>query len=202
LTFQSLYLFEEVESMKRQFAVGLGIAAVMLTIPFAGKLPVVASLFQSDVAIAKAMQHPKVALNLMGEKQVISKDEKGKDVISWQSASQLAVQSGDVLRYRLMGKNEGDRSVKNLTLNQPIPKGTVFVLKSAKAVSGQPTLITYSIDGGRSFVEAPTVQVTLANGKVETRPAPAEAYTHIRWNLPNMLAAKAPVSAEYQVKVR
>ena len=188
--------------MKRQFALGLGVAAVILTIPFASKLPVVAGLFNSDVAIAKAMQHPKVALNLVGEKQVIRKDEKGKDVITWQSANQLSVQSGDVLRYRLMGKNEGDRPVKNLTLNQPIPNGTVFVLKSAKAVSSEPALITYSIDSGRSFVAAPTVQVTLANGKVETRPAPAEAYTNIRWNLPNTLAAKAPVNAEYQVKVR
>ena len=188
--------------MKRQFALSLGIAAVILTVPFAGKLPVVAGLFHSDVAIAKAMQHPKVALNLMGEKQVITKDEKGKDVISWKGGNQLAVQSGDVLRYRVLGTNEGDSPVKNLTLNQPIPKGTVFVLKSAKAVAGQSTRITYSIDGGRSFVEAPTVQVKLANGKVETRPAPAEAYTNIRWNVPGTLAAKAPVNAEYQVNVR
>ncbi|MBW4578747.1 MAG: hypothetical protein KME42_04130 [Tildeniella nuda ZEHNDER 1965/U140] len=188
--------------MKRQFAIGLGVAAVILTIPFASKLPVVAGLFHSDVAIAKAMQHPKVQLKLLGEKQVISKDAQGKEVISWNGANQLAVQTGDVLRYRLMGKNEGDRPVKNLTLNQPIPKGTVFVLKSAKVASSQPTQITYSINGGRSFVEAPTVQVALASGKVETRPAPAEAYTNIRWNLPNTLAAKAPVNAEYQVKVR
>ncbi|MBW4471446.1 MAG: DUF11 domain-containing protein [Stenomitos rutilans HA7619-LM2] len=189
--------------MKRQFALGLGVAAVILTIPFASKLPVVAGLFHSDVAIAKAMQHPKVALNLVGEKQIISKDAQGKEVISWQGTNQLSVQSGDVLRYRLVGKNEGDRAVKNLTLNQPIPKGTVFILKSAQAVvASQSAQITYSIDGGRSFVAAPTVQVTLANGKVETRPAPAEAYTHIRWNLPGTLAAKAPISAEYQVKVR
>lgn len=188
--------------MKRQFALGLGIAAVILTIPFASKLPVVSGLFNSDVAIAKSMQHPKVALNLMGEKQVISKDAQGKETVSWQSSNQLAVQAGDVLRYRLMGKNEGDRPVKNLTLNQPIPQGTVFVLKSAKAASSQTAQITYSIDSGRSFVAAPTVQVKLADGKVETRPAPAEAYTHIRWNLAGTLAAKAPVNAEYQVKVR
>lgn len=188
--------------MKRQFAIGLGVAATILTIPFASKLPVVAELFRSDVAIAKAMQHPKVQLNLIGEKQVISKDDQGKAVISWKGGNQLAVQAGDVLRYRLVGQNESDRSIKNLTLNQPIPKGTVFVLKSAQATTSQTAQITYSIDGGRSFVAAPTVQVTLANGKVETRPAPAEAYTHIRWNLPGMLAAKAPISAEYQVKVR
>ena len=188
--------------MKRQFALGLGVAAVILTVPFASKLPVVASLFHSDVAIAEAMQHPKVALNLMGEKRVISKDEKGKDVISWNGVNQSAVQTGDVLRYRLMGKNEGDRPIKNLTLNQPIPKGTVFVLKSAKTASNQAAQLTYSIDDGHTFVAAPVVQVKLPNGTVETRPAPAEAYTHIRWSLPGLLAAKAPVNAEYQVNVR
>lgn len=188
--------------MKRQFALGLGVAAVILTIPFASKLPVVAGLLHSDVAIAKAMQHPNVKLNLLGEKQTISKDAQGKETITWQGGNQLAVQSGDVLRYRLMGKNEGDRPVKNLTLNQPIPQGTVFVLKSAKVTSNQAARITYSIDAGRTFVEAPTVQVTRSDGKVETRPAPAEAYTHIRWNLPSTLAVNAPVTAEYQVKVR
>ncbi|MBW4693319.1 MAG: DUF11 domain-containing protein [Lyngbya sp. HA4199-MV5] len=188
--------------MKRQFAIGLGVAAAILTVPFASKLPVVAGLFHSDVAIAKAMQHPKVQLNLIAEKQVISKDAQGKEVISWKGGNSLAVQAGDVLRYRLMGKNESDRPIKNLTLNQPIPKGTVLVLKSAQAASNRSAQIIYSIDGGRSFVAAPTVKVTLANGKVETRPAPAEAYTHIRWNLAGLLAAKAPISAEYQVKVR
>lgn len=188
--------------MKRQCAIGLGVAAVMLTIPVASKLPVMAGLFSSDVAIAKGMQHPKVQLNLVGEKQVISQDAQGKDIISWKDGSPLSVQAGDILRYRVVGQNNGDRPVKNLTLNQPIPKGTVFVLKSAKAASSLPAQITYSIDGGRSFVAAPTVQVTLANGKVETRPAPADTYTHIRWNLPGTLAAKAPINAEYQVKVR
>lgn len=187
--------------MKRQFALGLGIAVVTLTIPFASKLPAVSGLFNSDVAIAKSMQHPRVQLALIGEKQMISKDAQGKETVSWQGG-QLSAQPGDVLRYRLTGQNEGDRPVKNLTLNQPIPKGTIFVLKSAQAPANQSAQITYSIDGGRSFVAAPTVQVTLANGKVETRPAPAEAYTHIRWNLPDTLAAKAPVTAEYQVKVR
>ncbi|XHX80719.1 MAG: hypothetical protein RBJ76_12540 [Stenomitos frigidus ULC029] len=188
--------------MKRQFAVGLGVTALLLTMPFASKLPVVAGLFDSNVAIAKAAQHPKVQLALMGEKQVISKDAQGKKTISWQGGSQLAVQAGDVLRYRLMGKNEGDRPVNNLTLNQPIPKNTVFILKSAKASASQAAQITYSIDGGRSFVKTPTVPIKLANGTVETRPAPAEAYTHIRWKLSKTLAAKAPVTAEYQVKVR
>ncbi|UBF29976.1 hypothetical protein K9N68_37880 (plasmid) [Kovacikia minuta CCNUW1] len=188
--------------MKRQFAIGLGVAAVILTIPFASKLPAVSGLFNSDVAIAKAAQHPKVQLNLVGEKQVLGKDAQGKETISWQGGDKLVAQTGDVLRYRLMGKNEGDRSIKNLTLTQPVPQGTVLILKSAKADASQATRITYSIDGGRSFVEAPTVQVKLANGKVETRPAPAEVYTHVRWNLPGTLAAKAPVNAEYQVKVR
>lgn len=187
--------------MKRQLTIGLGIAVVALTIPLTSKLPVVANLFGAGEAIARSMQHPKLQLNLVGEKQVIRKDAQGKEVVSWQSENKLTVRPGDILRYRLLGKNEGDRPIQNLTLNQPVPQGTVFILKSAKA-SAAKAQVTYSIDGGRTYSANPTVQVRLPNGKVENRPAPAEAYTHIRWNLPGSLPAKTSVNAEYQVKVR
>ena len=98
-----------------------------------------------------------------------------------------------------MAENKSDRPVKNLTLNQPIPKGMVYVLKSTNMTNN--AKITYSIDGGRSFVENPTVKVTLPNGKVETKPAPASAYTNIRLQVPSV-AAKTTVKATYQTQVR
>lgn len=61
--------------------------------------------------------------------------------------------------------------------------------------------MTYSINGGRTFAAAPTVQVRV-NGKSESRPAPTEAYTHVRWTLTSPLAAGATAKVEYQVKVR
>ena len=48
----------------------------------------------------------------------------------------------------------------------------------------------------------PTVQVKLANGQTETRPAPDTAYTHIRWNFGKSVPAQAKVKGTYQVRVR
>jgi hypothetical protein len=75
----------------------------------------------------------------------------------------------------------------------------VYVLKSANFTGD--AKITYSIDGARSFVENPTIKVILSNGKVETKPAPATAYTHIRVQLP-LVAAKTTVKVTYQTQVR
>lgn len=140
-------------------------------------------------------------LRLEAEKQVLQKDNQGKQKVSWQAlTSKAVVKPGDVLRYTLNGENKSDRPINNLILNQPIPKGMVYVLKSANTTN-QNGKITFSIDGGRSFAENPTVKVTLPNGKVEIKPAPANAYTHIRLQVPS-LAAKTIVKATYQTQIR
>jgi hypothetical protein len=46
------------------------------------------------------------------------------------------------------------------------------------------------------------VQVKLANGQIEQRPAPATAYTHVRWQLNEAIAPGQSASVSYQVTVR
>jgi uncharacterized repeat protein (TIGR01451 family) len=139
-------------------------------------------------------------LLLSVEKQVLTKDQQGKQKVTWQALKGSAtVQPKDILRYTLTGENSSDRPIKNLTLNQPIPKGMVYVLQSANFTDN--AKITYSIDGARSFIKNPTIKLTLPNGKVETKPAPAVAYTHIRFYTP-VLPAKTTLKATYQTQVR
>jgi uncharacterized repeat protein (TIGR01451 family) len=186
----------------RAFAFGVGGAiALIATVPFIGQVPGVASLWHSTSAIAQnAQTQGQIQLRLEAEKLVVAQDQQGKQSQKWEPLKgQAVVQPGNVLRYTLIGENKSDRTVKNLTLNQPIPKGMMYVLKSANITNN--AKITYSIDGGRSFVENPTVRVTLPNGKVETKPAPATVYTHIRLQVPSV-AAKTIVKATYQTQVR
>ncbi|MEH2449839.1 hypothetical protein [Nostoc sp.] len=184
------------------FAFGVGGAiALIATVPFVSQVPGVASLWHSTSAIAQNVKiQGQIQLRLEAEKQVVAQDQQGKQSKTWQPLKgQVVVRPGDVLRYTLNGENKRDRPVKNLILNQPIPKGMVYVLQSTNVTNN--AKVIYSIDGGRSFVENPTVKVTLPDGKVETKPAPANLYTHIRLQVP-LVAAKTTVKATYQTQVR
>lgn len=185
----------------RFYLAGLGAAAAIALIPWNGA-PLISRVFDAGSTIAENVaQRPKVQLKLEAEKQIVEQDKvTGKEKITWQALSNGAtVQPGDTLRYQIQGQNEGNLEAKNLTVVQPVPKGTTYVLKSA---SGNGTTATYSIDDGKTFVTNPTIQVKLADGTVKTRPAPAEVYTHIRWSLNQSLQPKGSQQMNYAVKVR
>ncbi|MGJ5672312.1 MAG: hypothetical protein ACR9NN_01580 [Nostochopsis sp.] len=189
--------------MMRVSIAGLGAVAILITAPLIGATTGVPNVWDMGSAIAQNIQkQPQIKLLLEAEKQVVAQNQQGKQIKKWEPLKgQAVVQPGDLLLYTLSGQNTSDRSVKNLVINQPIPKGMAYVLKSA-TVNANGAKISYSIDGGRSFVENPTVKVTLPNGKVETKPAPATAYTNIRLNFGSNVPAKTIVKGTYQVQVR
>lgn len=187
--------------MKRTTIASLGAFALLAVVPVVGAIAGV-PIFGKDSVIAQNIRRQQqLELNLGAEKRVLTKDIQGKEKLSWQALQgKVEVKPGDMLRYTLSGENKSDRAVKNLTLNQPVPQGMVYVLKSAN--TDKNAKITYSIDGGKNFVENPTVKVTLPGGKVENKPAPAQAYTHIRWNFDGNLVAKSTIKGTYQLQVR
>jgi uncharacterized repeat protein (TIGR01451 family) len=172
---------------------------VALLVPVLFSVPA----FARDGALAQGAQtKPQVQLALAAEKKIIQRDQKGKEQVTWQAlgSSKAMVQSGDTLRYTVTGKNTSDKPVSTLAITEPMPKGTVYVLNSNSADSEAKA--TYSLDGAKSFVDRPMIQVSLPNGKVESKPAPAEAYTNVRWIFKKNLAPKTAVKAVYEVKVR
>jgi uncharacterized repeat protein (TIGR01451 family) len=188
---------------KQSYVLGFAALAALTIIPFNGA-PLLAKAIDAGSQIAdNVLKQPKVELYLTADKQVLQKDEQGQDKITWQALTGNAVvQPGAVLRYSVKGENKGDRAAKNLAITQPIPPGMVYVLNSAQVNNSANANIIYSIDKGQTFVAQPVIQVTLNNGQVEERPAPADAYTHVRWSFKAGLDPKAAVSADYQVKVR
>lgn len=178
--------------MKRILIAGLGITALIAAVPH----------IWSAATAENIQKQPQVHLNMDAQKEVLQKDRQGKVTVSWKSLQDNAVvKPGDVLRYTITGENYSDRPVKNLNINEPIPQQMAYVLKSTNVNSNTVTKVSYSTDGGHTFSENPTIKVKLANGKEETRPAPATAYTNIRLNVP-MMAAKTTVKATYQTQVR
>ncbi len=186
--------------MKRFSIASLSAFVLVATVPFVNQVPGIAPLWQSTSAVAQSnSKKPQLELRLEAKKQVIVKNQEGKEVKTWETLKgQSSVKPGDILQYTLIGNNKSDKAIKNLTLNQPIPKQMVYVLKSTQAPKD--AKITYSIDNQRTFVENPTIEVT-RKGKVETEPAPATAYTHIRLKIPSV-PGKATVTATYETQVR
>jgi uncharacterized repeat protein (TIGR01451 family) len=176
----------------------LGAAALILSAGAMSQTPVLANI---QAAIAENLEgKPKVDLNLSAQKQVRRKDEKGQESVTWTEAGdQLAVQPGNILRYTLNATNQGNSPVKQLVLTQPVPQGTQYVLQSAEQPAGLQA--TYSIDGGRTFALQPMAEILLPDGRRQQQPAPASAYTHIRWQAASPFAARSQLRVAYQVKV-
>jgi uncharacterized repeat protein (TIGR01451 family) len=186
---------------KRIYLAGFGITAALLSLLPIDNQTAIAKLVNAGTEIAdNILRQPKVNLNLVAQQKQVQKDAQGKEVITWKTLDdKTLVKPADVIRFTVTGKNEGNKAAKNLAFTQKVAQGTVYSLNSATS-SG--ATITYSIDQGKTFVANPTVKVTLANGTIEERPAPAEAYTHVRWNFNQELAPNATVQAVYLAKVR
>lgn len=189
--------------MKHFSIAGVSAIALVASISFASQIPVVANIFEGGIAIARNSEaRGPVKLNLNAAKKVV-KEVEGKKQVAWQQLEgNVKVQPGDELRYTVIANNNGDKAIKNLNINQPIPKGMVFVKESATVDASKGAKISYSIDGGKNFVKNPTVKVELPNGEIEERPAPASAYTHIRWNFGKSVAANTKVNGTYQLRVQ
>jgi uncharacterized repeat protein (TIGR01451 family) len=151
---------------------------------------------------AQAAAQPKVELQLTADRQVMVKEPNGQTKTTWQpiSNSNTKVGSGDVIRYTLVGQNKGSRAARNLVFNQPIPAGTRYSLQSAKLINS-PAEILFSIDGGKTYSAAPKVKV-MQGGQLVEQPAPADAYSHIRFRINQELTPKGVVRAEYLVTVK
>ena len=174
----------------------LGIAVIL---PLFNHLPAVANTLNLVNVIAQAAQ-PEIVLDLAVARKATTVTADGTEQIEWQDLKDNgAVAPGDVLRYTIKSKNTGDSPANNLAITQPIPNRMSYKLDSA--TSGNNADITYSIDGGETFVAKPIIKIILEDGTVQERPAPAEAYTHVRWNFP-IVTPEVGVMAMYEVQVQ
>lgn len=106
---------------------------------------------------------------------------------------------GDVIEYRLTFTNHTEGAVSDVVLNDPIPAGLVFVPGSVTA-SRADLLLEYSIDAGVSWSTDPVIEIETA-GISRTQPAPAEAYTHVRWTITGEVNPGAQVTARFRARV-
>lgn len=142
------------------------------------------ALMLTNVLIAA----PQVTLEVIAEKDIVEVDKKGKKTTKRVIAAETV--PGDILFYTLRYENRGDETARNVQLDNPVPKGTIFQPNSAW---GEKSDILFSIDEAKTFKKATnlTYEVKKPDGKVEKRQVEPEQYQAIRW-----VIAEIPVNAK------
>lgn len=179
---------------------GIGTLGLIITFPLISQTPVWADLTTINQVIAQVAPQPTVKLNLTAAKKTIVVTTGEQQQIEWLSLDDGAVVNpGDILRYTVSSANPGETAAQDLTITQPIPEQMVYELDTA--TSQNQAEVVYSTDNGETFVAEPTITITTEDGATIEQPAPAETYTHIRWNF-GSLSPESEITAMYEVKVQ
>jgi len=109
------------------------------------------------------------------------------------------VNPGEVLDWTITSENSGNAAALDYMTVGHIPRGTSFIAGTAKADGAK---AVYSIDGGKSYSDTPTIEEKQADGTVKRVPAPATMYTDIRYEWSDPLAKGGKLSASYKVRVK
>jgi uncharacterized repeat protein (TIGR01451 family) len=111
------------------------------------------------------------------------------------------VEPKDVIEYTIEYHNSGAVPAGGVKFVGPIPPGTVYIEESA---SGNDNLQPYfSIDGGKSYQEAPvTYVVNEGTEKEEVKKASPDMITHIQWEMSEYLAVSGTVKTAYRVRIK
>lgn len=146
---------------------------------------------------------PPVTLTLTAEKKVIQRDEQGHDRALWRALPPGAsVLPGDVVRCSITARSHADHAIAHLQVTGPVAPTMQYLSGSAEPLPGADAGLTFSIDGGKTFSDAPTIETKLPDGSVVTRPAPESAYTHLHWRQQADLPAGGESRFTYRMRVR
>ena len=152
------------------------------------------ALFLLPVA---ALAKPQVTISITAEKEVTSV-VNGKKVMKLIPAKKIA--PNEVIIYTLSYLNKGDEKATNAVVEDPLPKGTVYLPEAADAGGIEPE---FSVDHGKTYNKATLLsyEMKLPSGKTERRLATSDQYTNIRWTIKE-IPAGAGGKVKFKVKVK
>jgi uncharacterized repeat protein (TIGR01451 family) len=141
---------------------------------------------------------PRLEVTVDVQREVTKVDASGRAQVVLEPVK--AAHPGDVLVYSLRATNVGLAPARQAQIEDPIPAGTVLLSESLPA---QAKNVRASVDGGKTWQSFPaTVTVRRDDGQVERVPAPADAYTHLRWVLEGSLPPGESAEVGFKVKVQ
>ena len=146
---------------------------------------------------ATVLAKPEVSIDTIAEKEVIEtvNGKKVKKMVPAKNAD-----PGQKLFFTLNYKNSGNEKAVKVNIDNPIPKGTSYVIGSG---IGKNSKMLFSIDGGKTY-KAPSLlkyTVTLTDGKKVQKQASPDQYTNVRWVI-NEIPPGGGGKVGFQVKVK
>lgn len=112
---------------------------------------------------------------------------------------------GDVIEYRIIGRNTTDAPLNQITLGNQIPTGSFYINNSASSSDiAEPEFSApgYTSPSGAEYGPAPlTVTLTINGVEKEVVIAP-EQYSALQWQLREPIAAESEVTFIYRVEVK
>jgi uncharacterized repeat protein (TIGR01451 family) len=139
---------------------------------------------------ALADEQSDVLTELVAEVRENVSTTPGREVFRFVPARML--EQGQVVYYTLRITNQTTVPLRNVAVVQPVPANTTYLADSA---SGPGAVVSFSVDGGRSFAPAESLMIEVEGAQQPAQPA---KYTHIRWQLRNPLAAGASALARFR----
>ncbi len=170
-----------------------GVAGWLAAFVLGLSLPLAGAVVEAQGAPV-ASSDPRLSVKAIAEVEVTALNGERETV---KLARADRVVPGDQVIYTLEIRNTGAMWLPPPRVDYPIPEHMRYLDDTA---AGPGADITYSIDGGRTFDRPDNLQVIRKDG--QKRPATAADYTHIRWQLKNILKGHSVAFARFRAVVQ
>ena len=136
-----------------------------------------------------------IRLTSLAEVEVQEVNAKGEKVLVRKPAE--LVLPGTIVIYTNSYVNAGAKAAERPALTNQVPANMEYLGGSA---IGQGTVITFSVDGGKSYAAPDKLMVAGDDGKL--RPADPREYTHIRWTFARPVPPGGKGSVEFRARLK
>ena len=107
----------------------------------------------------------------------------------------------DVLEYRVTYANTGEKTLRNITVVDPVPVGTEYIERTATRPNEG--VVEFSIDGGETYHDWPIrIKKRTEDGKEIEVEATTDMVTHIRWIIASDFEPETEITFSYRAIVK
>lgn len=142
---------------------------------------ILAALLIVAASVTFAVAQDQVELTSRAEVEKVTTNTKGERVVTLKPADKVL--PGEVVVFTNSYRNPGQQPATSAAIENAVPEHMTLVTDT---VFGENCVITYSVDGGKTYAAPDALLVSDASGRMW--PAETRDYTHIRWTLQGALA--------------